>query len=316
MSQATSAQDESVKSPIPAVRHFNRFYTRQIGLLHQGLLETPFSLTEVRLLYELDHRKTSTAAELATDLSLDPGYLSRILASFEKRGWLRRQPNPSDRRQSVLALTSKGKATLRPLEDRSNDHVGQMLSHLSTSTREQLVGAMKQIEQILAPKTVTAEPYLLRTHQPGDVGWVVFRHGVLYSQEHGYDERFEALVAGIVSEFVENFDPKYERCWIAERNGERVGSIFAVRKSASVAKLRMLLVEPSARGLGIGRRLVEECVRFARQCGYKKMILWTQSDLKAARAIYQQAGFKLVAEERHDSWSRKNLIAETWELEL
>ncbi len=302
--------------PVLAVRHFNRFYTRQIGLLQQGLLDTPFSLTEVRLLYEIAHREGVTATELSSDLSLDAGYLSRILANFEKRGWIDRHPSPKDRRQSRLVLTSKGSANFRPLEERSNQQVAHILAGISADAQSQLLSAMQRIEHILAPAPIPAEPYLLRAHQPGDMGWVVFRHGVLYSQEYRYDERFEALVAGIVAEFVEHFDPHRERCWIAERNGERVGSVFLVRKAATVSKLRLLLVEPSARGLGIGRRLVEECIRFARQVGYRKMMLWTQSELKAARAIYQKCGFQLIGEEKHDSWSRKGLVAETWELKL
>lgn len=303
-------------APAHAVRHFNRFYTRQIGLLQQGLLATPFSLTEVRLLYELAHRQGVTAAELSADLTLDPGYLSRILAKFEKRGWIHREPSPADRRQILLTLTSKGSATLAPLEERSNQQVEQMLAQISSPAQAQLLGAMQRIEQILSPEIDRSAPYLLRSHQPGDMGWVVFRHGVLYSQEYQYDERFEALVAGIVAEFIEKFDSQHERCWIAEKNRDRVGSVFLVRKSAAVAKLRLLLVEPSARGLGIGKRLVEECIRFARQVGYKKIILWTQSELKAARGIYQQCGFQLVAEEVHESWGRKDLVAETWELKL
>jgi DNA-binding MarR family transcriptional regulator/GNAT superfamily N-acetyltransferase len=312
----TPAAAHPPANPIPAIRHFNRYYTRQIGLLQQGLLETPFSLSEVRLLYELAHREGVTATGLATDLSLDPGYLSRVLANFEKRGWIRRQPSPHDRRQSLLTLTRTGAAEFSPLETRSNHQVEQMLAKISPAAQRQLVSAMQQIEQILSPQPVTAEPYLLRAHQPGDIGWVVFRHGVLYSEEYHYDERFEALVAEIAAEFIQHFDPQKERCWIAERDGERVGSVFLVRKSATVSKLRLLLVEPSARGLGIGRRLVEECIRFARQAGYKKMMLWTQSELKAARAIYQQAGFELTGKEKHDSWSRKGLISETWELKL
>jgi DNA-binding MarR family transcriptional regulator/GNAT superfamily N-acetyltransferase len=315
---ASHARAHSPTSSILAIRRFNRFYTGQIGLLQQGLLDSPFSLTEVRILYEVAHRERVTATELSNDLNLDAGYLSRILANFQKRGWIQRTPSAADRRQSLLTLTAKGMGNFRPLEDRSNQQVAQMLAKLTPPSQQQLVVAMQSIEQILspAPAVVSAEPYILRPHQPGDMGWIVFRHGALYSEEHHYDQRFEALVAEIVAEFIDHFDPKRERCWIAERDGERIGSVCLVRKSATTAKLRLLLVEPSARGLGIGRRLVEECVRFARQVGYKKMVLWTQSDLKPARAIYQKAGFQLIGEEKHDSWGRKNLVAETWELKL
>jgi GNAT superfamily N-acetyltransferase len=188
------------------------------------------------------------------------------------------------------------------------------MSKVSPTQQANLIAAMRTIENALAPRRDS--PFILRPHRPGDMGWVVQRHGELYWQEYHYDERFEALVAEIVGEFIQNLDPKRERCWIAEKDGERVGSIFLVKKSESIAKLRLLLVEPSARGLGIGKRLVEECVRFARQAGYRKILLWTQSELAAARGIYKAAGFRIVAEERHDSWSRKNLVAETWELRL
>jgi DNA-binding MarR family transcriptional regulator/GNAT superfamily N-acetyltransferase len=301
---------------VAAVRRFNRFYTRQIGVLQKGLLESPLSLTEVRVLYELAHHQGVTATTLCTGLNLDAGYLSRILQKFEKRGWLRRKSAAVDRRQSLLALTPKGSAEFLPLEERSNQQVKRMLGEISFEAQQQLMRSMEEIERILSPQPESTPPYLLRSHQPGDMGWVVYRHGVLYSQEYRYDERFEALVAGIVAEFIQNFDPRHERCWIAERNGEPVGSVFLVRKSASVAKLRLLLVEPSARGLGIGKRLVEECVRFARQIGYKKMILWTQSELVAARKIYEHAGFHLTEKRPHQSWGRKDLVSETWELKL
>jgi DNA-binding MarR family transcriptional regulator/GNAT superfamily N-acetyltransferase len=299
---------------VAAVRRFNRFYTRRIGVLQEGLLDSPFSLTEVRVLYELAHRRGVTATGLCAALNLDAGYLSRILRRFEKRGWIHRKPSASDRRQSLLVLTNKGAAEFLPLEERSNQYARRMLGEMSLEAQQQLVRSMEEIERILSPPQESAQPYLLRSHQPGDMGWVVFRHGVLYSQEYHYDERFEALVAGIVAEFIQNFDARHERCWIAERNGERVGSVFLVRKSASVAKLRLLLVEPSARGLGIGKRLVEECVRFARQIGYKRMILWTQSELVAARKIYEHAGFHLIEKKPHQSWGRKDLVSETWEL--
>jgi DNA-binding MarR family transcriptional regulator/GNAT superfamily N-acetyltransferase len=301
---------------VAAVRRFNRFYTRQIGVLQEGLLNSPFSLTEVRVLYELAHHQGVTATELCAALNLDAGYLSRILRKFEKRAWVHRQPSVSDRRQNLLVLTAKGAAEFSPLEERSNQQVRRMLGEMSLEVQQQLIRSMEEIERVLSPSPESTQPYLLRSHQPGDMGWVVFRHGVLYSQEYRYDERFEALVAGIVAEFIENLDPRYERCWIAERNGERVGSVFLVRKSASVAKLRLLLVEPSARGLGIGKRLVEECVRFARQIGYKKMILWTQSELVAARKIYGHIGFHLTEKKPHQNWGCKDLVSETWELKL
>jgi DNA-binding MarR family transcriptional regulator/N-acetylglutamate synthase-like GNAT family acetyltransferase len=304
------------EEPIQAIRHFNRFYTSQIGVLQKGLLESPYSLTEVRLLYELAHRRGVTATELSHELGLDAGYLSRILNKFDKRGWISRQPVSADRRQTLLALSAKGSATLRPLEERSNQQVQQMLARISCDARQQLVHAMQHIEQILAPVSDATEPYLLRAHQPGDVGWIVYRHGVLYAEEYHYDQRFEAQVAEIMARFIEDFDARRDRCWIAEKGGERVGSVLLVHQSTAVAKLRVLLVEPSARGLGIGRRLVHECVRFARQVGYKKVVLWTQSELKGARKIYEQAGFQLIQEEPHRSWGREDLVAEIWELNL
>jgi DNA-binding MarR family transcriptional regulator/GNAT superfamily N-acetyltransferase len=304
-------------SHIAAVRSFHRFYTRHIGLLNEGLLDSSFSLTEVRVLYELAHRDHSTAADLCKELALDAGYLSRILRSFEKQGLVARKDSPADSRQSLLNLTRKGLQTFEPLEGRSNEQVGTMLSSLPPEKQRALVQSMQKIEDAVHPsRKKEANAYLLRQHRPGDMGWVVQRHGELYWQEYHYDEGFEALVARIVADFVEKLDSRRERCWIAERDGERVGSIFLVQKSKTVSKLRLLLVEPSARGLGIGGRLVAECVRFAREAGYRKMILWTQSDLTAARAIYQKAGFKLTAKKRHDSWSCKGIVAETWELTL
>jgi DNA-binding MarR family transcriptional regulator/N-acetylglutamate synthase-like GNAT family acetyltransferase len=303
---------------VASVRHFNRFYTRQIGVLQEGLLSSPFSLTEVRVLYELAHRHKPTAVEICLDLGLDAGYLSRMLRSFEKQGLIVREPSATDGRRSHLGLTAKGQKVFLPLEERSNQQVASMLSALSPSQAKRLLEAMCVIEKLLVPPAAAEQktPYHLRTHQPGDMGWVVHRHGVLYAQEYRYDERFEALVAEIVAEFIENFNPQRERCWIAEKDGEIVGSIFLVQKSKTVSKLRLLLVEPSARGLGIGRRLVDECVRFARKAGYKKMMLWTQSELSAARHLYQEAGFRLMHKQPHKSWSRDDLVAETWELKL
>lgn len=302
--------------PVQTIRRFNRFYTRQIGVLQEHLLQSQFSLTEVRVLYELAHREQLTAGELCQDLGLDRGYLSRMLQNFESQGWIKTAASPEDRRKVFLALTAKGHKVFAPLDQRSSDEVSALLGKLSPPQQEKLLSAMRNVESVLAPSPHVGASYVLRTHRPGDMGWVVWRHGVLYSQEYGYDERFEALVAGIVAEFVEKLDPARERCWIAETDGENLGAVFLVKKTRSVAKLRLLLVEPSARGLGIGKRLVDECLRFAREAGYKKIVLWTQNELVAARRIYQHAGFELVAEEKHSSWSRKDLVAETWELKL
>ncbi|HTQ54973.1 MAG TPA: helix-turn-helix domain-containing GNAT family N-acetyltransferase [Bryobacteraceae bacterium] len=301
---------------VPAIRRFNRFYTRHIGVLQEGLLNSPLSLTEVRLLYELAHRPGITATTLSQELGLDPGYLSRLLRQFGRRGWIKRSTSAADRRHVLLALTRRGRATLRPLEERSDRQVARMLDPLSSGEQRDLLEAMRRIEEILAPAPDRPAPVLLRPHQPGDLGWIVYRHGVLYAREYRYDERFEALVAEIAAKFIQHFDPARDRCWIAERGAERAGCVMLVHKSATVARLRLLIVEPSARGYGIGRRLVQECIRFARQAGYRKIMLWTQSELRAARGIYQKAGFHLVHEEPHQSWGRDHLVAETWELKL
>jgi DNA-binding MarR family transcriptional regulator/GNAT superfamily N-acetyltransferase len=300
---------------VDAVRRFNRFYTHQIGLLGQGYLDSPFTLAEVRVLYELAHRDAPTAAEIGKALELDAGYLSRMLSSFRKRGFVTRQASQQDARQSHLSLTEKGRAAFGALEAKSHAGVSKMIERLSLAEQNRLTGAMAAIENLLGPPVETKAPYLLRTHQPGDMGWVIHRHGVLYAEEYGWDQRFEALVAKIAAEFIQKFDPKRERCWIAERDGEMVGSVFLVRKTDRVAKLRLLLVEPSARGLGIGGRLVAECVRFARQAGYRKITLWTQSTLDAARHIYLKAGFRVVQRERHRIFGPR-LVGETWELTL
>ena len=301
---------------VQAVRHFNRFYTRQIGVLQETLLRSPLSLTEARVLYEVAHSERATATDVGRAIGVDAGYLSRILRGFQKRGWVHRATAEGDARKQVLSLTRAGRAYFEMLNARSDEEIRRMLEALPPSRQTRLVGAMHAIEDVLRPGTAVSPSYLLRTHRPGDIGWVVHRHGVFYSEEHGYDERFEALVAKIVAAFVERFDPARERCWIAERDGERVGSVFLVAQSKQVAKLRLLLVEPSARGLGIGKRLVEECVRFARQCRYRKMVLWTQSELKAARRVYELAGFRRTTSERHSSWGRDDLVGETWELDL
>ena len=305
-----------VDPTIHAVRAFNRFYTRQIGVLRDGLLESPFSLAEVRVLYEIAHRRQPTATELCKQLGLDPGYLSRILRRLEKLGLVRKAESPADGRQSLLSLTARGRDTFATLDARQSEEVATMLRGLSAGERAQMVQAMRVIETVLGPRPESRTPYILRSHQPGDMGWVVHRHGVLYAQEYGYDERFEALVAEIAAKFIQHLDGKRERCWIVEKDGEIVGSVFLVKQSKTVAKLRLLLVEPSARGLGIGNRLVAECVRFARQAGYKKIVLWTQSELPAAQHIYRKARFRLMQQKKHHSWGRDDLVSQIWALKL
>jgi DNA-binding MarR family transcriptional regulator/N-acetylglutamate synthase-like GNAT family acetyltransferase len=301
---------------VAAIRRFNRFYTQRIGVLQEGLLESPYSLTEVRVLYELAHRERPTATELSRDLGLDQGYLSRILRSFRKRRLIDRTPSDADGRQTLLSLSARGRRAIAPLEKRSWEEVGAMLHGLTAAQQAQLIRAMRTIEDMLgADRARQAEPYLLRAHRPGDMGWVVSRHGAIYAEEYGWTEQFEALVASIVAKFIEHYDPQREHCWIAERDGENVGCIFLVRKSATIGQLRLLLVEPCARGLGIGHRLVAECIRFARQAGYRKVMLWTNDLLHAARRLYQHAGFRLVKEERHHSFGH-DLIGQTWVLDL
>jgi DNA-binding MarR family transcriptional regulator/N-acetylglutamate synthase-like GNAT family acetyltransferase len=309
---------QNLEGRADAVRRFNRFYTRQIGLLREELFGTSFSLAEARVLYELAHRDKSTAAQVGNELGLDAGYLSRILSGFEKRKLIEKTPSEVDRRQSLLALTKQGRKAFAPLDGRSAAQVAAMLGTLADASQDRLIGAMQTIQSILgAPEPAGADraPYLLRPHQPGDMGWVVHRQGLLYAQEYGYDETFEALAAEIVAKFIQHYDAKRERCWIAERKGEIVGSVFLVADSKTVAKLRLLYVERSARGLGIGARLVAECIRFGRQTGYKRILLWTQSELDAARHIYEKAGFHIVEKKNHHSFG-KDLTAETWELAL
>ena len=300
---------------VGSVRGFNRFYTKQIGLLRKGYLESLFSLGELRVLYELAHRKHLIAAELAKELGLDAGYLSRLLANFERRGLIVRKPSGTDARQSHLSLTKSGRQAFAPLELKSNQEAAAMLGKLSGAEQDRLVEAMHTIQRLLGARPEQKPAYVLRSHRPGDMGWVVHRHGALYAAEYGWDERFEALVADIAAKFIQNFDPKRERCWIAEQDGAILGCIFLVKKSERVGKLRMLLVEPSARGQGLGNRLVDECVRFARQVGYRKITLWTQSNLSAARRIYEKAGFRLVKKERKISFGQ-DLMSETWDLKL
>lgn len=300
---------------ISAVRAFNRFYTRKLGVLDQQLLKSPFSLSEARVLYELAHREDTAAKEIGIELGLDPGYLSRIIQKFDEDGLITRKPLPSDRRQYRLSLTAKGRQAFARLDRCSHDDVAGMLATLPRGDGQRLIAAMTAIERLLGASRDKAPPAILRGPRPGDMGWVVQSHGSLYAGEYGFDSAFEALVAEIAAKFLASFDASRERCWIAEIDGAPVGSVFLVRHTDDVAKLRLLLVDPAGRGQGLGRRLVSECISFAQACGYRKITLWTQSILVAARKIYQDAGFVLVATEPHRSFGQ-SLIGETWEREL
>ncbi|HYH12881.1 MAG TPA: helix-turn-helix domain-containing GNAT family N-acetyltransferase [Thermomicrobiales bacterium] len=300
---------------VAAIRRFNRFITRRIGALQEGLLHSPFSLTEARVLFELGQGAGITASGLAAELGLDPGYLSRILASLKERGFLEKERSETDGRRLLLSLTPEGREAYKLLDGRAREEVAELLAELKPGDQERLLDAMTTIESILTGSFKYAEPFVLREPEPGDMGWIVHRHGALYASEYGWNAEFEALVARIVADYVSNHDPECERCWIAEMGGEVVGSVFVVRQSDDVAKLRLLLVEPKARGLGLGSRLVDECIRFARRKGYRKVTLWTNDVLHAARHIYQSKGFVLVDEGEHQSFG-KDLVEQTWELAL
>jgi DNA-binding MarR family transcriptional regulator/N-acetylglutamate synthase-like GNAT family acetyltransferase len=300
---------------VQAVRAFNRFYTQRIGVLQRGLLHSPYSLTEVRVLYELANGTNLTASELQSRLRLDPGYLSRIVRSFERAGLLLRERSQKDGRQSLLRLTTRGRKVFSALNARQSSEVGNMLRLVPESARERLIASMRTIQKVLDDEDAGSGKVSLRTHGPGDMGWVMSRHGALYDAEYGWDQRFEALVGEIVVNFIRDFDAERERCWIAEIDGERVGSIFLVKDTAAVAKLRLLLVEPNARGHGVGKLLVNECIDFASKAGYRKLTLWTNSVLDAARHIYEVVGFRLVKEEKHISFGHK-LTGQYWELAL
>ena len=298
-----------------AVRRFNRFYTRRIGVLHEGLAGSAFPLAEARVLYELAHRDAPTATDLSKDLGLDPGYLSRILRGFARRGLIRKTRSTADGRRTHLALTPRGRKAFAPLDARSHSDAGGMLRDLSASQQEKVVHAMETIATLLDGRAAPPAAYLIRPHQPGDMGNVIRLHGEIYASEFGWDQTFEALVARIAAQFIERYDARRERCWIAEVDGEVVGSVFLVKRTTTVGQLRLMIVDPRARGLGIGARLVRECLAFARQAGYRKVTLWTNSVLVAARHIYAKAGFRLVDTERHTSFG-KRLVGETWELVL
>lgn len=302
---------------VETVRRFNRFYTRQLGLLEEGFLKSPLSLTEVRVLYEMAHHEETTATDLARELGLDPGYLSRILRGFRRDGLARSRRSKTDRRRQLLSLSEKGEQAFAALNATQRREIERLLEGLPVSERHRLLAAMQVVEDVLSAPPEHRVPYILRPHQSGDLGWIIHRHGILYNEEYGWNEEFEALVAEVVAHFVQHFDPARERCWIAEREGENVGSVLLVRHPVrpGVARLRLLLVEPRARGLGIGRRLVQECTRFARQVGYSRITLWTNSVLHSARGIYEAEGYELVEEAAHHSYGH-DLTGQHWELRL
>jgi DNA-binding MarR family transcriptional regulator/predicted N-acetyltransferase YhbS len=310
-----------VVDAVAEVRGFNRFYTRLVGALDEGHLHSSFSLVETRVLYEIAHADALTATDLCQRLGLDPGYVSRILRGFERRGLVERARVPTDARRNHLQLTAKGRSTFDDLSVRATAAVADLLEPLADGRRRQLLDAMRTIRSLLgdtdAAHQAPAAPYILRPHRPGDMGWVVHRQAVLYAREFGWDERYEALVSRIVADFIERYDPRRERCWIAERAGETVGCVFVIKNQEreGVAQLRMLYVEPSARGLGIGSRLVRECTEFARQTGYESIVLWTNSVLVSARRIYEAEGYRLVKEEPHNSFGHE-LVGQFWEKEL
>ena len=300
---------------VAAIREFNRFYTNVIGLLREGLLDTPYSLTEARVIFELARWDQAEVAKLRRSLDIDAGYLSRIVHGFVRRGLLDRTTSDHDGRTRWLSLTPAGQAAFEPLQESARAQIGALLLALPDPAQAQLVAALGQVESLLSGRPAAAQPYTVRAHRSGDMGWVVQRHGVLYAQEYGFDEHFEALVASIVARFIEHEDSSRERCWIAERGGVPVGCVFLVKASKKVGKLRLFLVEPDARGLGVGTRLVDDLLAFARAAGYRKVRLWTQSNLLAARHVYARAGFEKIDEEPHRSFAQ-DLVAETWELRI
>jgi DNA-binding MarR family transcriptional regulator/GNAT superfamily N-acetyltransferase len=298
---------------VAAVRRFNRFYTQRIGVLREPWLDSPFSLTEARVLYEIGQRAGVTASEIGDELGLDAGYLSRMLRRFHKDGLIRKQVSPDDARQTLLSMTARGRKAFAPLEAHTRQQVGAMLERLGPQQQDRLVSAMGTVEALLA--TEPKSEFILREPRAGDFGWMVTRHAVLYWQEYQWTENFEGLCAQIVAEFLNNFDPNYERAWIAERDGERVGSILLAKDTPEVARLRLLLIEPSARGLGIGTALTDACVGFARQCGYRRITLWTHRVLTTARHVYERAGFRLTSSEARHSWGQ-DVVSEHWDMEL
>jgi DNA-binding MarR family transcriptional regulator/GNAT superfamily N-acetyltransferase len=310
-----AAVTDGMLQRVQAVRRFGRFYTRYIGALQEGLLESAYPLPAARLIYEIASHEQTSATELGNELGLDPGYVSRLIRGLHERGIVDKRSSAEDGRVTLLSLTEAGNEAFAQLNRASRSHVERMLGKLSDTDQLRLVQSMGVIERLLGAEPESQVAYILRPHEPGDMGWVVHRHGVLYQQEYGWNEQFEALVAEIVARFIKNLDPRSERCWIAEKDGENVGSVFLVRKSESEAQLRLLLVEPKARGLRIGKRLVTECTRFARLVGYKKIVLWTNDVLVAARHLYEVEGYRLVKEEPHHSFGH-DLVGQFWELAL
>ena len=299
---------------VATVREFSRFYTRRLGTLDEGLLETPWSLTEARVIFELAQAPSTDMAALRTTLALDSGYLSRLLAKFDAAGLIARTASATDGRRQALSLTAAGKRLYRTLNQRSDRQVGALLASLPEPVRESLAGAMHTVMRALDDQP-RPPAVVLRGLRPGDLGWVVQRHGEVYAREYGWTQSFEALVARIVADYLDHHQPGREDAWIAEVDGQRAGCIFCVRKDDETAQLRILLVEAWARGHGLGARLVEECIRFARDRGYRKLVLWTNDILIAARRIYLAAGFELVREEPHHSFG-KDLVGQFWELRL
>lgn len=310
-----SVESDALERQIAVVRRFSRFYTRQLGLLNKGLYKTRYSLTEARIIFELAQRDGLTASDLARELSLDAGYLSRLLKKFHIKGLLDRSVSPQDGRQAVLALTAQGRDLFQALNRYSHEEVAAMLAGLSGGERQSLVGAMQKVQHLMGPREDSGQPYLIRSLQPGDIGAIARQQGLLYHVEYGWDIRFEALVAEILAGFVTSFDPDRERAWVVEKDGEVIGSVFVVKESETVAKLRLLYVDQAARGLGLGRRLVQECIDFARSRQYRTLTLWTNDVLASARRIYQAAGFRLVHEESHHSFG-KDLVGQNWDLDL
>jgi DNA-binding MarR family transcriptional regulator/GNAT superfamily N-acetyltransferase len=305
----------TLENHVAAVRRFNRFYTQHLGVLRSDWLDSPFSLTEARVLYEIRQRDRATATEIGRDLGLDAGYMSRILRRFHKAGLIRKEASPDDGRQSFLTITARGRKAFDPLEQQTERQVGGVLGRLPAPEQDQLVAAMSAIERMIGSAPEQPGEIVLREPKPGDLGWIVQRHAELYLQEYGWAENFEGICAQIVADYVKNFDPACERCWIAEMDGRNVGCIFLVKDSEKVARLRLLLVDPAARGRGLGTRLTDECVRFARDCGYQRITLWTHQILTAARHVYQQAGFRLTSSEAKKSFG-KDVVSEYWDMTL